>query len=311
MDALTLPESAHAMLSQEFAATASSTLDVDVPRANVRLRAGQDDRIQIDVSATGASGEDAEAYLERMQLTTRQSRGTVRLTVDPDRQAADWWSWLRRQTVRLFIDVRLPPAATVKAHTTGGVLDAEGLTGSCGLEATGGALRTARLGGTLVIDAQGSAIAVTGFEGDALDLTVAGGDVHLQDLAARTAHLRVAGSRLSAERLDAETRLQASGTAVTLRQVQQALTLAVHGAACTIDGAEAALDLRVTGGPLTLRLPPSFDADLALEGEPVTLDSGLPFEGERAERLVEGRLGAGGTPVQARATRGALTCQPA
>jgi hypothetical protein len=310
MKECTVPPNAVPVMNQEFRVDRRCQLFVDVPGARVRMRRGSDeDRVAVAVSVANTASEAANGVLDRLQLTTRQVKDTVRVRASDRVQDAGYWRWLRSHDATVYVEIDLPRDTDADVRAPGGAIDAEGLHGNVVIDASACPVRAAAVEGVLRISAKASAVEVNEFEGRTLDVEVMGASLALGGVRADDVVLRSFGGSIEARDVRGRLRISAHGSPVRLEAVDAPLHAEVQGAELTVDGVPASgADLRAFGGSIRASLARTLSADVVLLGDEVDLDRSLPFQGEREPRRVEGRLNDGGPDVLVRATRGRVEC---
>ena len=310
MKECTVPPDAVPVMNQEFRVDRRCQLFVDVPGARVRMRRGsQEDRVAVGVSVADTSSATANAVLDRLQLTTRQVKDTVRVRTADRVQDAEYWHWLRSNEATVYVEIDLPRNTDADVRAPGGAIDAEGLHGNVVIDASACPVRAAGVEGVLRISAKASAVEVDSFDGQELDVEVMGASLALAGIRADDVTLRSFGGSVRARDVSGRLRISAHGSPVRLAGVDAPLHVEVQGAELTVDGVPSSgADLRAFGASIRASLARSLSADVVLLGDAVDLDRSLPFQGKREPRRVEGRLNDGGPDVLVRATRGRVEC---
>ena len=127
MTDLIAPEAAVQVMAQEFRVDDRCQLFVTVPGARTRLRPGaSNDRVEVTVSVSGCEHGEAQTVLDRLRLTTRQVKDTVRVQTDvhPQELDARWWAWVRQSQAKVHLDIHLPASADAEVRVPGGSIDA-------------------------------------------------------------------------------------------------------------------------------------------------------------------------------------------
>ena len=313
MTDLIAPQEAVQVMAQEFRVDTPCQLFVHVPGARTRVRPGaSDDRVEVTVSVSGCERGSAQTVLDRLQLTTRQVKNTVRVQTDLDDQESDarWWAWVRENEATIHLDIRLPTSADANIRVPGGTLDAADIDGSLVLEVAGGSIRADGLRGSLDIRASGSDVEIEWFDGATLDVMVSSGSLTARRVDAKAVTVRAAAAPVTFDRVYAPTDITVNGAEASLHEIHGRLTAQVHGGPLTMDAVpEDGSVITAYGAPLNASFPASLAADLRMEGTGVELDSAFAFEGDRKPRLITGRLNGGGPSLQLRAVQGRVRCQ--
>ncbi len=307
------PREAVSVLSQAFRVNVPCALSVDVPGARLRIRpSSASEQVDVDVSVTNCSPEEAEEIPKRLGLSTRQRKNTVHVYADSDRLDAEWWRWVRAFDATLHVDLRLPPHIEADVQAPGGSIDIADLQGHVDLKAIGGPCRVADLAGTLDIRAESSDVSVHGFSGDQIAARVAVGSLTLENIEADAITVRSMAAPLTLSSMTGPMTVAAKSATVELQALSGPCTARVEGGPLRYDGApDDELELQVVGGSLETVLPPDHGADLCMTGSTLALADSFSFDGERTEHEIEGLLNGGGPPLSLHAPGGNVDCQPA
>ena len=310
---LAVPEDAIEVLSRTFEATSDSRLLVNVPRANVQLRPGASNRIEIRVYMAGCGKDAAYAYLDDLGLRTRHAEDVVRvkpdLTPQPD---TNWWRRQREHVGTMYVDLRLPRTCNADIQAAAGTIEAVDLGGKLALEINAGRLHAEQLSGQLEVFARSSDVDLRRFEGTDALLHIYSSTLRLDGAKADRIDVEAAASPLLLHDLDGTTRITSHGGSTDLSGVRGTLRASVFGGTLTaadLDGTES--DLTASGGTIEIKMPASTSADVSFRADQVSLDPTLDFEGDREMEYVDGRLNGGGPPLRARAHRGTIRCERA
>jgi hypothetical protein len=305
------PTDAVSVIAQEFLVDDPCALQVHVPGAHTTLRPGAaGDRLEVDVSVTGCPPDQAEAVLDRLEVSTRQKKDTIHVQSEADRSDATWWRWVRTLDVTVHVDLRVPSTVDADLTVHGGLVEVADLSGQFDIDVSGGPCRLHNLDGTLDLRAESSEVEIDGFSGDRLEARVAVGRLTLTDVAAESIVLRPVAAPLSATDVRGDTTITANSTPVTLDGLEGTCTARSQGAPIeftTPPTGEA--DLTVVGADLTVTLPSDHGAALRMEGASVHLDEAFPFEGDRTPTELTGTLNQGGPALHLRSVGGTVECR--
>jgi hypothetical protein len=304
------------VIAEEFQVDAPCALSVTVPGARTRLRPGaRDDRVQVEISVTGCPPEEAEDILDRLQVSTQQTKGTVHVYSEaaPDRSDAEWWRWIRSLDVAVHVDLRLPSRIEAELRVPGGDIDLADLQGEVDVNVMGGTCRVENMSGSLDVRAESSDVTIQGFSGDELLARVAVGSLTVDDADADTITARSVAAPMTLSDVRGPTTITAKSAPVELHDVGGPCTARVQGGTLTYGGTpKDEIELRVVGGSLDVALPPDHGADLAMLGPSLSLADAFAFEGEQTDQAIEGSLNGGGPSLLLRATGGGtIHCRPA
>lgn len=307
------PREAVSVLSQAFRVNVPCTLSVDVPGAHLRLRPGSaSEQVDVDVSVTDCSPEEAEEIPKRLGLSTRQRKNTVQVYVDSTQSDVEWWRWMRTFDATLHVDLRLPSNIEADIQTPGGSVDIADLQGHVDLKVIGGPCRVADLEGTLDIRAESSDVSVHGFSGDQIAVRVAAGSLTLTNIEADAITVRSVAAPLTLSSITGPTTVTAKSATVELQALSGPCSARVEGGPLRYDGTpDDETELQVIGDSLDTVLPADHGADLCMTGSTLALADSFSFAGERTAREIEGPLNGGGPPLSLNAPGGTIHCEPA
>ena len=276
------------VLTAGFDTTAGGLLRVNVPDADVVLRTGDSDRVEITVRLTSKDMDRARSRFESMNLQASGDADGVSLTGDKTRE----WNWNRRNwgSFNIEAEITLPARYDVDLETSDGDIQAGRLQGAVALRTSDGDIRIASIEGTTV--------SIHSSDGD-----IQVGEVTASEVTLNTSDGDISSSRIAADRIEAAT---SDGD----------IDLTVAGAleARTSDGdidvvieRAAEIWLRSGDGDIHITGPASLGANLDLDGEDLEIPSGITLDGTISRRRVQGALNGGGPGLRARTGDGTLT----
>ena len=307
------PPDTASVLAQSFEVDTPCRIQIDMPGVHTRLRpAKAEERIHVRLDVAEGASAQADQILDRLDISTQQKKGTVRVYSGADRTDAAWWRWLRTRSAALHLDVQLPTPTEANVLVPGGSLDAADLNGTFHFEAMGSPVQVRNLHGQLTVLAESSDVEITDCEGESVSATVAAGQLTVADTQADTITLRSASAPLTARRLSGTLDVQVNGGAATLDTIRGACTARAEGAPLDYTGCPSNdTTLTVVGTTLSTALPPDCGLTLTMEGPDLTLDNALRFEGEHDSEIIKGTLAGGGPSLSLRAPQGRVECRSA
>jgi len=306
-----VPQDAVSATEQSFIVDDPCPVAVDLPLAHVHLQPGTEgDRAHVQISVSGCSSKDAATVLERMQVNTQKRKDAVRVYGEGRSSAAEWWRWTRTHDVTLHVAIQLPSHIDADLRIPGGELTVDDLDGEMELKVMGGVCEASNLSGRLSLRAESTDVAISDFSGTDMDVQVAAGHLTLDDVDADTLQLRSVAAPVELRGVQGASTITANSTELHIEDQQGPCTARSQGGALTFDGRPTAdTELTVVGAPLEVRLPADHAADLAMQGETLSLDERFSFEGERTDHMIEGTLNDGGPSLLARAVGGSGSCR--
>lgn len=305
------PREAASVLSQSFHVDVPCSLSVDVPGARTQLHPGSDaEQVDVDLSVTGCSPDEAEEILKRVGVATRQRKNTIQVYSDNGRSDAEWWRWVRTFDALLNIDLQVPPRIEADIRVPGGSVDIADLQGHFDVKVIGGSCQVTDAGGTLDVRAESSDVSIRGFSGDQIVARVAVGALRVEDVEADTITVRSVAAPMTLSSISGATTVTANGGQVELQDLSGPCTTRVDGGPLHYNGRpDEKTDLHVVGSSLEARLPADHEADLLMTGPTLALDDRFSYEGERTETEIEGTLNGGGPLLSLSAAGGRVACQ--
>ena len=305
------PRDAVSVIEQEFIVDEPCPVAVDLPRARVHLRPGSNpDRVGVEISVSGCPSEDAQAAVDRLQVGTQQAKDTVRVYGDGQTSEAEWWRWVRTNTITVHVALQLPSRIEADLRIPGGEVTIDDLGGEIDLKVMGGACTVSNLTGQLAIRAESTDVNISEFSGTEVGVRVAAGRLQLEDVEAEALDLRSVAAPVQLRDVRGATTITANSTELHIEDQEGPCTARSQGGPLQFDGRPTAdTELTVVGDTLDVRLPPDHAADLAMQGHTLSLDERFAFEGERTEHAIEGALNDGGPSLLARAVGGSGVCR--
>lgn len=310
MQERSVPSDAVLVMNQEFRVDGTCQLHVRVPEARMRIRPGESaDRVAVSVYIDNCDPDDAKDVLDRMRLSTRQVKNTVRVHTDEPVRDTTYWKWVRESSAQLYIDLKLPPKTDADIQTPAGEIDADGIQGAIVIDAAACPIHVSNLSGSLKITAQGEPVSVYDFDGDVLDIRSTASTIDVARAVSSVVNLSSAAGTIEARSIHAVLNLNAHGSPVTLADIDGSIHGDLNASPLTLHGVPSSeVNLNAVGSPIEASVEPSFGADVQLEGRPVELDPSLSFRGEREPERVIGRLNNGGSGLKIRAVPGSVRC---
>lgn len=295
------PREAVSVIAQEFLVDQPCALSVNVPGAHTTLRPGpEEERVEVEVSVTGCSPDEAEAILDRMKVGTHQMKDRVHVysDVEPERSDADWWRWGRTLDVTIHVDLRLPPRVEAEIRAPGGEVHVADLEGHVDVQVMGGPCRAENLQGTLDVRAESSDVSIQNFSGEEVLARVAVGSLTLENVDADSTTVRAVAAPMTLSSVFGPTTVTAKSAPVELSTLSGPCNARVEAGALTFDGApEDEVSLRAVGSSLEASLPSDYGADLTMTGARLSLDEAFSFDGDRTATEIAGTLNGGGPPI--------------
>jgi len=253
---------------------------------------------------------DTDAILDRLQISARRAKDTIRITGGTSPHDREWWQWLRTKTTAVYVDLKIPTPVKADVHVPGGSVKARDVEGTFRFSGVNGTVQSHQLEGTLKVQSRSSDVVVDAFSGDDLSVRAVAGSVSVSDVHADTISMYAASGPVSIDEADGEMNLEAHASPVTLANFSGSCVAHSNGAPITFRGAVTnETQLATVGAPITARISATTAARLSMTGGRMELDESLPFEGTRDQKTVTGTLNGGGPSLQLRAVRGSVRCE--
>lgn len=297
------------VLQKTFEVGEENRLLVNLPRADIRLRAGSEGQIKVNVQAAGASLAKAQQLIERLGLAVRFQGGAVKVETAPLR-AEMLASWSRLPSPVFQVEITLPTSCHVDASAHSGTLSAESLEGRIVLSATGGAIRCTDLSGRIELYAQASDVELDRISGERMLVHASGGTLTAKTLETERATLRLSNVDGQLDGIRSATQLHLAGASATAQAVSGELDAESYASDLHIrfDTLEKA-NLHSVAGDLDLHLPSTLSAQLSLSAPEIDFEPNAAFTGERSDRKVSGSLNGGRATISARSVHGSVVCR--
>lgn len=297
------------VLQKTFEVGDENRLLVNLPRADVRLRAGSDGQIKVNVQAAGASLTKAQQLIEKLDLTARFQGGTVKVETAP-LEAEMLGLWSRLPSPVFQVEIVLPASCHVDASAHGGTISAESLQGRIILSATGGAIRCTNLSGRIELYSQASDVELDHISGQRMLVHAAGGALTANAVETERATLRLSNTDGLLDGIQSRTHLHLAGASATAQAVSGELDAESYASDLRIhfDSLKKA-SLHSVAGDLNLHVPSTLSAQLSLNAAEIDFEPHPAFTGERTEREVSGSLNGGEVPISARSIQGSVVCR--
>ncbi|MDX1420073.1 MAG: DUF4097 family beta strand repeat-containing protein [Rubricoccaceae bacterium] len=239
-------------------------------------------------------GRDARDAFPRRRFSADYSGGTLRVATDPDRASGRQ----RSDRASYTVVVRAPARLAAELHLASGDVEIGSLVGDLTIGTASGDIALDRVtdGARIQIQTASGDVRAALLDGETVTVRTASGDVSLERLAAGAATLHTASGDLAVEAVGAS-RLEAhtgSGDLALGRLDADDLRIRTGSGDAAVQVERALpLDVRTGSGDVALILPRA-GFDVALDGPSIQIHDALDFQGRRARRSAEGRLGGGG-----------------
>lgn len=166
---------------RSFPAEMSPDLAIDIEAARVSVTAHDQPVISIQVllSVKAGSQEDADAAFDAMDLSFKDSDGTVHFEARQKKRGL--FSWGKPREPQIAVLVLCPQEQNLSIDTGSGSIELTGTSGSASLDTGSGKIVASRLMGTVSADTGSGNIHLTGLQGN-LNADTGSGSIEVADL---------------------------------------------------------------------------------------------------------------------------------
>ncbi len=294
------------VMSAQFDTHAGGTLVVDVPDADVTLRTGSNDQVEIEVWLKARDMDRARDRFERMGFNANGNDDRVELTAE--RIRGSWWDWRGWGSFNISVEIALPRQYDVDLKTDDGDVSVQSQEGVIRLQTSDGDIGAETLVGDIYIRTTDGDIVVRSIEAvDGVEIRTSDGDISVGDLTAsrvaiRTSDGDISSSRIAADQIETLT----SDGDIALDSVAGALSAQTNDGDIHVRIEKlGASDLRTGDGNITIEAPESLRAELDLHGR-IDLNTRVSFSGTLDRRNAKGDLNGGGPLLKARTGDGTI-----
>lgn len=313
-----LAQSGDRVYDEAFPFRPGEELSVTTSSTDVIVRTGGSDGARVEVYGRGGN---VRQEFERLRFTAERQGG--RLVLKTDRRSNGFFG---RNQASFDIVVTLPEQHDLTVVTSSGDVSAGRLRGDLAVTTSSGDVELGEVHGTATIATSSGDVEADLLDG-AVELSTSSGDFSFGRIQGAALTFSSSSGDFEADRVDVDRftassssgDIQIDGTVgaaevstssgdVRLGAVEGPLTLS------TASGdVQAALtkpvraEVSTGSGNVSLALPRAFAADVNLRGGTIRIDDALGFQGQRARRSAEGRLGGGGQPLQVRTGSGTIS----
>lgn len=242
-------------------------------------------RVEMYVRHKGEFLTSRDTDLSEWSIDIRQKGNSVEALAK--RKDNDWNIFGDNRPSVSFV-IYTPREMSTDLKTSGGHIQATGLTGQQEISTSGGHLKLTDLEGTV-------------------EAKTSGGHVNLHNIRGDT-HAKTSGGHISAKEVDGNLRVKTSGGHINLSNISGSIDANTSGGNITADLSTIGshVNLKTSGGNVSLSVPEQIGLDLHLRGSYV--DARLNnFSGEIDRSEIAGSLNGGGPSISARTSGGVVS----
>lgn len=286
-------------VTRSFQVAPGGKLEIDTDLGAIEVRAGDGDRVAIEVTRDGTGAEDLT-----LDFVQSGNDVTVRGTYP---QSRGWFN--RGGGVKVRFAVTVPARFDVELETAGGSIRVDDLEGAVKGSTSGGSLHFGRIHGPVWGRTSGGSITLAGGVGDA-DVETSGGSIEIGEVDGRV-RAETSGGSIHIDRARGSVHAETSGGGIRVDEVMGAIEASTSGGTVTaFISRQPAADcgLSTSGGGVDVRLAPGLavDVDAAASGGRVRSDFALGDE-VKTRSTLQGTLNGGGPQLRLRSSGGSVS----
>lgn len=274
-------------LNRTFTVQAGGVLTVAADGADVFVSGNETNTVVVRIQARGSQKE-----LDTLTLSAEPSSDGIKVEALRPREHGRFnWSSSNLST---HIDVTVPRNYRVQAHTSGGDMKLEDVSGPSRLSTSGGDLEVRNVKGD--------------FEG-----RTSGGEVRIESTAG-SVRAHTSGGNMFVSDIQGDVEADTSGGDVRVLKVDGRIDARTSGGnvRCEIKGPNRGIRATTSGGSVWLSLPKDITGTLDAESSGGHIASDLPISTTRwSEHRLNGQINGGGEEILVRTSGGSITLNAA
>lgn len=272
---------------EEFTLSGAGSLNVCTSGGHITVKGSDTDKVRVEmyVKKNGRNMLPVDTDLEDFEIDISKSGRKITATAKTNRDSN--WKFWRNNNISISFVVYTPLEMSTDLHTSGGHVEASGLSGNQDIATSGGHLDLLRLTGKVTARTSGGHIDISEFEGD---------------MEARTS-----GGHIDVVNTSGKLRVRTSGGHIELNNVAGTVEARTSGGSIDADLSSIGqfVDLRTSGGNLNISVPGGLGLDLELSGSRVQSEL-KNFSGEVERDQIDGSINGGGPKISARTSGGTV-----
>lgn len=275
------------LFAETFRASGTTTIDVDVSDADLRIESHDGEGLEVRVTGHGDS-EDARELFQAMDFDASMSSGNLRVEASDPNMGRDWWRSGRRAEITVWISA--PSASPLQIRTSDGDIEVGDFDAGASLRSSDGDIVAGQINGDVEIHTSDGDILARRISGSIARIRTSDGDVSIESLASEEATLQSS---------DGDVDVAFRGGYLEARSSDGDLTVEV------LDDAD--VSLRTGDGDIEIWVPAGYGADVVLEGEDLDVDQDVQLRGRVSDERITGTLNEGGSRLEASTGDGSVT----
>jgi len=283
------------------------TLQLESASVDLQAASGNEVDVVITYSMRGAK-DDFEKELSKIDLNFDETDKEVSVEMKyPHKER--WFSFFRSKRLDIHVAVKVPAGVRVDASTSGGNVDAKGITKDGLLKSSGGNITLLDCEGNWEAYTSGGSIQSKNGEGDFLLKTSGGsitGEAHQGAL-----NMYTSGGSIRVRDSVGALELRTSGSGIRLSNISGVVDARTSGGSIKVDFADILTgdcSLRTSGGSIQVSLPAScsFNLDAGTSGGSVDSEFPVEVSGKLRHDKLAGPVNGGGPLLHAKTSGGGI-----
>ena len=266
-------------------------LETDI--GSIEVSSGPDDRVTVEVirRVRAVSERKAKRILDDLEIDMKQSGNDVIIDADYKRSRR-FFSWFRRNRLRVRFVITVPSQYNVDIKTSGGSIKVSNLEGEVKTRTSGGSLKYGMIKGPVTGRTSGGSIVLKGCIGDA--------------------EVRTSGGSITIGTVEGDVFAHTSGGSIRVEEVMGILKASTSGGSIrALVSRQPRGDCRLTtsGGSITLYMNPDtkVNLDAKTSGGRVRTNFPVTMSGVISRRKLRGQVNGGGPEMYLRTSGGNIT----
>lgn len=274
---------------EKFDITTPGNLNINTSGGHITVKGSSDNSVRVEmyVRKNGRNLLPEDTNLEGWTIDISQSGSSVQATAK--RQGNNGWNLFGKDShLSISFVVYTPREMSTDLNTSGGHIEARGLSGNQKISTSGGHLDLANLKGTIVARTSGGHIDIADVQGD-IDARTSGGHIDVRNSEGKLI-VKTSGGHIDLANISGSVEAKTSGGSISadLNSIGQFVAL------------------RTSGGNVEISVPGNLGLDLNLKGSYVSTNL-QNFSGEVERNEVHGKLNGGGPKISAHTSGGTVS----
>jgi hypothetical protein len=265
--------------SKEFDASQFDNSEIILPFGSIEVlgKAVNTGKLTIQASGQIATKKELQSLLE---VKEEFDRKTAKIELHSNTNSN------KNNNIHLQAILHVPENMSIKAHTKGGHIKSDNISGDQEYETHGGHITLNALAGNVDANTSGGHISISESEGQFL-LKSLGGHISAKNTSGDLA-MQTSGGNIQATGISGKTQAKTNGGNIELE----------------FKNVDGNINAYTGAGTITFLIPTSTNANLHLSGNSVEIPSSFSFSGDRSSDAVKGSIGNGGFKLTAKTNYG-------